>query len=150
MNSSFVVTDLSNQNDVCIDHHPICGWVSPADSDSGSSEYFTAKSSARSADEPLVFYDANDGYDPDAEMSGILMHGDKAINQADDRDANRNSPPLLQSQSMCESMDFSVQSPHYVTQQSSVFSDFNEILSNETNNNYVPNDSRMYFFRYLN
>lgn len=145
MNSSFVIKNLSNENEACIDNNPICGWVSP-ESDSGSSVYLTAKSSVRSTDEPLVFYDANDSYDADAEMSEVLMHGDKTINQSDIHD--RNSLQLLQSQSLCESMDFSIQSPFYVTQQTSdFFSDFGEIMCNETNNNDVllPQDIRMYF-----
>lgn len=137
MNSSFVVSNLANENEVCIDHNPVCGWVSPTDSDGASDIYLTPKSSVRSTEEPLLFYDANDSYDADAEMSAVLMHGDKQINQTDVHDdAN---PLLSQSQSVTESMDFSIQSPCYVTQQSSdVFSNFSEILNNETNNNVVP------------
>lgn len=136
MNSSFVVSNLSNENEVCIDHNPVCGWISPTDSDP-ESVYLTPKSSVRSAEEPLIFYDANNSNDADAEMSEILMHGNKLINQTDVHDdAN---PLLMQSQSVTESMDFSIQSPCYVTQQSSdVFSNFSEILNNETNNNVVP------------
>lgn len=146
MNSSFVVSNLSNENEVCIDHNPVCGWVSPTDSDGDSSIYFTPKSSAQAAEEPLVFYDADDSYDADAEMSTVLMHGDRQMSSSET--PNESNPLLSQSQSVAHSMDFSIQPPCYVTQQSSdVFSNFSEILSNETNNNIVPLPSfRTYLF----
>lgn len=142
MNSSFVVRNLSNGNEVCIDSQPlICGWISPNGSESGSSVYYTAKTSTPSSADAWEFYDAHDSYDADVEMSGVLMHGDKTVNESDIYDPIQSSPQLQQSQSVSKFTDFSFQSPHYVTQQTSdVFSNFDEILNNETNNNNPPHD----------
>lgn len=152
MNSTFLVSHFSNENEGRIDSkHLICGLSSPNGSDSGSSVYSTAKSSIRSPDDALEFYyDANDSYDADVEMSEVLMHGDKTINESVIHDENQSSPLQLQSQSVPDFTDFSFQSPHYVRQQTSdTFSDFDEMFNNEVNNNDAPDDFGTCVFFYL-
>lgn len=144
MNRAFVASNLSDENVARNDSNT---WFSPTGSDSELSVYFTANNSPQSIDAESEFRIADfqqndDDYDADVEMSNVLMHGDKSVNESNVRLAT--SPLLPQSKSEDEFTNFSFQSPYYVTQQrSDVFTDYGEILCNETNNNHVTQVNKL-------
>lgn len=143
MNSSFVVGNLSNENEVCVGAEVLVGWSTPGHSDD-ESEYFTPESQSETNESNVQ---KATGYDGDAEMSSIMMHGNNGINEPSIHNANLRASSELHAlaQSISESGDLSLQSECYNSQQSSdVFSDFGEIL-NDTNNNDESQDLRKYF-----